>query len=451
MKPKPKQPGSLILLAVCLACAVGPSRATAQEADQKTYALDGNRTYEVLLPPQAQTEANRPLVLYLHPSGNPRLEEFKRDYWPLLRGRKCMAVIPLSKSDKMWLSGEDKYVEKVLEDVRKRHKVDAGRILLLGISGGGQLGLFLAGNGPEFFRAVIVVSTNPVVVRGNDSEWFYPADGVLKKCPYFVVNHITQGSALMYWRQVRAKLQPKGASISILPVLGKKTDHYLPPPKELGPWLDAVLAGKHPSPLPDPQKAAVAKMFAKPVSELLKTWKDAAPAPTTQRVVKGAEKQSLSVAVPADFERSKTESSKDSAGRAIIQIRIEHKTDPIYVRCEARSANQPMNDVLTAEEKRTSDRGMLYQVYHRGGVKAGGRQWTCRIGSITFPHRKRGWQSTLFIHAFAPTRRDGRQWLEVMVLDETQQPSASQLAPVLRAVLASVRTGLPLPKTTRAK
>ena len=401
----------------------------------------------MLLPPAAGAEANLPAVLYLHPTGEPKLEAFRVDYWPIFRQRKCIVVIPRSRSKEMWVSGEDRYVERVMADARKRHPIDPKRIVLMGVSGGGQLGLFLADHGPEFFRAVIAVSTNPVVVRGRDSEWFYPADAALKKCPYLVVNHITQGSALMYWRQVRARLEPKGASISILPVLGAKAEHYLAPPKELGAWLDEVLAGKHPQPLADPQQAAVAKMLAKPVAELVKTWNEAAPTPTTQRIAKPAEKHSLSLAVPADFERSKSESSKDSAGRPITQIRIEHKTDPVYVRCELREANQPMNDVLAAEETQTALRGMLYQVYHRGVLKAGGRQWTCRIGSITFPHRKLGWQSTLFVHASAPTRADGRQWLEVTVLDETQQPRASQLAPILRAVLASVRVGPPPPKT----
>ena len=125
----------------------------------------------------------------------------------------------------MWLSGEDKYVLDVIADVQTRYSVDAKRIILLGVSGGGQTALFLADHLPERFRALILVATSPVVIRGQRFTWFYPNRKVLKRCPYFVVNHITQGSSLMYWRQVQAKLNPAGASISILPVTGKYRAH----------------------------------------------------------------------------------------------------------------------------------------------------------------------------------------------------------------------------------
>ena len=408
------------------------------------------RTYELLVPPAAAAEMkDLPLVVYLHPSGKPQLERAKRDYWPLLAKRKCLLALPRSKSTRMWLSGEDKYVLDVIADVQTRYSVDAKRIILLGVSGGGQTALFLADHLPERFRALILVATSPVVIRGQRFTWFYPNRKVLKRCPYFVVNHITQGSSLMYWRQVQAKLNPAGASISILPVTGKVED-YQPPPKALGPWLDEVLAGKQPAPLPDPQKLAVAKMFAKVVSALPAAIVKAAPAAGARRFTKVGKAFTLSVSAPAGFERTPSrEAKKDSTGAVLTQLRLEHAKWPIAVRCDARATAKPMPAVLAQEERTTIARGMLYQVYRSGKLGATGRSWTYKIGSITYPDRRRGWVSSLFIHAAAPIKADPCRWLTVLVTDETQQPEAKGLASVLRTALGSISAG-PVPATRKA-
>ena len=77
-------------------------------------------------------------------------------------------------------------------------------------------------------------------------------------------------------------------------------------------------------------------------------------------------------------------------------------------------------------------------MYHSAALSAGGRSWQVKVGSITFPDRRRGWVSTLFLHAAAPIGRSPKQWLEVTVLDETQQPDAKELAGVFRTVLQTV-------------
>ena len=242
--------------------------------EQTVMLPDGKRTYKLLLPPDADKLKGAPLVVYLHGSGGDKLADFKKDWWPMLAARKCIGAVPLSKAEHMWAVGEDTYVRQAIADVQKRRSVDPKRMVLLGGSGGGQVALFLADRTPEAFRAVIVVSANPVVARSGKAEWFFPDPKALKTCPYFVVCHITHGASLKFWRQVRARLEGKGASISILPVLGEPA-HYLAPPKELGGWLDAVLAGKHPAPIEDPQKAAVAKTFAKPATALFDALKTA--------------------------------------------------------------------------------------------------------------------------------------------------------------------------------
>jgi len=410
------------------------------------------RTYELLVPPAAAAEMkDLPLVVYLHPSGKPQLERAKRDYWPLLAKRKCLLALPRSRSTRMWLSGEDKYVLDVIADVQTRYSVDAKRIILLGVSGGGQTALFLADHLPERFRALILVSTSPVVIRGQRFTWFYPNRKVLKRCPYFVVNHITLGSSLMYWRQVQAKLNPAGASISILPVTGKVED-YQPPPKALGPWLDEVLAGKHPTPLPDPQKLAVARMFAKVVSALPAAIAKAVPAGTGRQFTKAGKVLTLSVAAPAGFERTPSrEAEKDSTGAALTQLRLEHAKWPIAIRCDARATARPMSAVLAQEEQATIARGMLYQIYRTGRLTVAGRSWNYKIGSITYPDRRRGWVSSLFIHAAAVIRTDPRRWLTVLVTDETQQPVAKELAGILKTALAgiSARPAAPAGKDRR--
>lgn len=100
-----------------------------------------------------------------------------------------------------------------------------------------------------------------------------------------------------------------------------------------------------------------------------------------------------------------------------------------------------MANVLAAEEKQTILRGMLYQVYHAGSLDAGGRTWQIKVGSITYPDRTRGWVSALFIHTAAAMKGDPRQWLEVTVIDETQQPDAGELAGILKTALAGIAAG----------
>ena len=470
MRRRTLLPPPLSTALLCAALAGPFCRAAAGQ--EKTFTLPKTeRQYKLLLPagirPRTQTgQADKtgetkkaaqskkaPLVVYLHPTGTARLKDLKRDYWPLLAKRGCAVAIPLSESKEMWTAGSDAYTNQVIADVQRRYHVDPKRVVLLGISGGGQLALFLADKWPEAFRAVIVVSTNPVVVRDDSAVWFYPNRKVLKSCPYFVACHITHGASLRYWRQVRARLAAAGASISIVPVLGKPA-HYLPPPKELGPWLDAVLAGKHPAPLPDPQKAAVAKLLAKPAAELfaaIKTARSARPAKAAATLTKTGKALTLSVPLQEGFERSKAEEAIDSAAAPITQIRTEHKKWPIYIRVDGRVTKRAMPAVLAAEEKQTRLRGMLYQIYHSGEVTAGGRTWKVRIGSITFPDRRqnRGWRTTLFIHAAAatgPVAGDKKaaarhEWIEITIMDETQQPDAKELAVVFQTVAGGTSAG----------
>lgn len=435
-RPARRVRGRGVALALATA-AVWPSAATAGGKGTVTHTLPGTqRSYDVLLP--AADPNGRPLVVFLHAPGKPNLDRFKAEYWPILWKRRCVVALPKASGKLMWRYGDAKDILDVIDDVRKRHKTDPKRVVIMGVSGGGQTALFLVDHAPERFRAVIAVSTNPVVVRGRRHEWFYPDLKTAKTCPYLVINHITQGAALQYWRQVRAKRAPAGASLSILPVLGPVA-HYQPPPKELGGWLDTVLAGKHPKPLPDPQQAAVAKMFAPCVAALPKAVAAANPAANTQTITKDGEIHRLTIAAPADFERSRKEDKADAADRPITQVRVEHKKWPVYVRCDARRAKLPMSDVLQAEEDQTRRRGLLYQVYHSGRVQAGRRAWRLKIGSLTYPHRQRGWVSVLFLHAAAPMGADPKRWLEVTVMDETQKPDAAELAGVLRTVLAGIR------------
>ena len=393
--------------------------------------------YEVLAPPDAAKLKNLPVVIYLHPSAQPNLTRAQGDYWPMLRERKCLMVLPRGKSERMWLTGEDRAVLNVLAEVQTRYSVDERRVILWGVSGGGQFALFLASRFPEKFRAVVVLSTNPVAVRGEKLDWFYPARSTLKVCPWFVANPITQGSALMYWRQVRAKLAPEGASISIVPLLGQ-VDDFPSVPKELGAWLDDVLGGRFPAPLPDPQQEAVKRLLAPTLEQMVSGMDKTVVAANGQAASADGASWRLGLKLPTGFERSKAQDRVDSTGAPLTQIRIESQKWPIFVRAEVRSTEKPMSEVLSAEETETLLRGMLYQVYHAGQVSAGERTWTYKIGSITYPDRKRGWVTSLFLHAAAPVAQDPRQWLTIQVTDETQQPDAAELVTVFKSVLSSV-------------
>lgn len=439
----------LMLLAVVAAAAPA---ALAQPTSMPV----GNRFYQVLAAPEAKAAEGLPLIVYIPSSSSPQIEAFTKDYWPMLRDRKCVVAIPTAKSERMWETVEANYIAQVIVDVQKQYKIDPRKVIPLGISGGAQVAMFLADHGPEAFRAMILVSASPVVIRGEEAVWFYPSRKVYKTCPYFVYNSMTGSTyqeyqRIQYWRQLQEKVNPQGASITFVPIPGENKGHYLPPPKELAPWLDEVLAGKQPTPLPDAQKAAVAKMFEKVVAALPEAMEKASKAPGGTKVSKDIETQALAIEMPADCERSKADELVDAAGRPMRQIRIEHKKDPIYIRAEARQAGSGMKQVLAADEAQTIERGMLYQIYTTGKISAGGRNWEYRIGSITFPHAKKGWQSTLFINAWSPMTDDAKQWLELTLLDETQAPDAAQMAGLFKSVLASVEITAASPKAATQK
>ncbi len=453
---RPLLPAAVITAATVLIAA------GAAAAEPKMIPLgDAGRTYGLLVPPRADTREDVPLVVYLHPTGESMFGAFERDYWPMLREKGCLVAMPTAKSEWMWVSGEEAYICEVIAHVQASYDVDEDRVMLLGVSGGGQVALFLADKEPKRWRAVICVSTNPVVVRGNEAVWFFPDREVLKSCPYYVVNHITQGSALMYWRQVRARLAPRGASISIVPVLGE-AGHYQPPPESLNGWLETVLAGKQPEPIPDPQGLAVAKRFEPVAKKLIAAIGEAKVRRVGETVSKSGKVFRLSVPLgegmmrtpqpkrrtqPADGDQppppaGREEDTTDAAGRPITQIRIEDGKWPIYVRVDARKTDEPMGEVLQAERQRLRLRGMLYRVYGEGKLSAGGRTWAYQVGSITYPDRSidattgepRGWVTALFVHAAAAVADDTTEWLEVLVSDETGKPEAGELAALFKTV-----------------
>ena len=436
-----------VLRLFCAAAVLASAVAQGAGAESATHTLaKSKRTYVALLP--AGPPKGQALVVFLHGTGKPNLDRFKADWRPLFWQRGCVVAVPKPSGKLTWQYADAKYIMDVIADVQKRYQIDEKRVILMGVSGGGQTALFLVDHAPESFRAVIAVSTNPVVIRRRTYEWFYPDLKTVKACPYFVVNHITQGAAIQYWRQVRVRREPAGASLAILPVLGP-VSHYLPPPKAFAGWLDAVLAGKHPAPLADPQTAAVAKMLAKCTAALPKAVADAKPATGAQAFAKDGEVFRLTLQAPANFERSKKEDKADAADKPLTQVRVEDKKWPVYVRCDARRTQRLMADVLKAEQQQTIERGMLYQVYHTGKLDAGKRAWQLKIGSITYPHRKRGWVTNLFLHAAAAIAANPKEWLEVTVMDETQKPDAAELAGVLRTVLENISAS-PAPATKPA-
>jgi hypothetical protein len=157
------------------------------------------------------------------------------------------------------------------------------------------------------------------------------------------------------------------------------------------------------------------------------------------------------------------EEARDSANAPLTQLRLEHDKWPITLRVEGRATDKPMADVLAEEEKATVLRGMLYQVFQTGSVDASGRTWQYRIGSITYPDRRRGWISALFIHAATPagtvlsaTRpattqtAEAKRWLTVQLLDETEKPDATELAGYFRTALEGL-TAKPLAPTTASR
>ncbi len=397
-------------------------------------------TYAALAPAGVEKPA---LVVYLHGGGeDDRWGRVRKDYWGALAKRGCVLIHPAGVSKRMWVAGEDKWILAAIGDARQRFGADPGKTVLLGVSGGGQMALYLADHYPDQFACVITHGANPIVVRGGKSEWFYPARSQVGKCSYFALNHITQGSALLTWRQVRHKAAGYGVRVNVLPVTGK-VSHYLGAPPVVLAHLDAVLADKVPAVASDPQKAAVAKMFGTPVAELkalLGKPFATVKVPGGAAATKLGAPLNLTVAIPAGFTRKpEAELRRDASGKPLAQIKAESDLWPITLRAEARCTDKPRKAVVAAETAATVGRGMLYQQYHTQTLSIGRDRWDLVVGSMTYPDRKRGWVSVLFVSATTPHSPDRRQWLRVLLMDETQQPDAKELAGLLKVALTTAR------------
>jgi len=413
--------------------------------------------HELSYQAMAAAGAVRPgLVVYLHGSGDDDgWAAVRRDYWPAVKQRNAVLIHPAGGSSRMWLAGEDRWLLAAIDDARKRYGTHPARTVLLGVSGGGQMALYLARRYPTRFACVITHGTNPVVTQGTKAVWFYPPRQG-SRCSYFAANHMTQGAALLIWRQVRHAAAAYDVTVNVLPVTGK-VRRYLALPSELRAHLDAALTGAAPKPLPDPQAAAVAAMFAPAVEELKTLLGEglAAVEPLAgPPVSKAGEAVDLTVTAPAGYIRlTKKEAHTDPNRRPLTQVKMEHPDWPIVLRAEGRSTRKPWAEALSAETAATAARGMLYQTYWRGKLALGNRTWRLGVGSMTYPDRRRGWVSVLFISAAAPHTADGRQWVRVLVMDETQKPKAKELAALLKTALTGIRlrpgTKPPLNAATR--
>jgi phospholipase/carboxylesterase len=156
---------------------------------------NARETVWVYVPETYSTEIAHPLVMALHGGGG-RGRGFLWSWVREARSRGAILVAPTSLGDTWAIQGEDRdtpHLAHILAFVRQRWNVDAGRMLLTGMSDGGTFTYVsgLESSSPFTHLAPIAAAFHPMLVQAADADrlrslpihivhglkdWMFPAD-----------------------------------------------------------------------------------------------------------------------------------------------------------------------------------------------------------------------------------------------------------------------------------
>ena len=213
-----------------LLLAIPLTAVAAEKAERITFTSEGSkRVYYYFAPSDSPTPL--PLLILLHGSGH--IGSSMTDIWSDLAAKEHFLIAaPDSSNSTSWRMKGDGLVmfRDLVEDVKTRHLVDAGRVYVFGHSAGAQFALVLALLESEYFSAVALHAGAlrqenqflmeylkrkiPITIFVGDRDPMVPADSVKKtkalfqKAGHDVVTEIIPNHDHNYYR-IATELNPR--------------------------------------------------------------------------------------------------------------------------------------------------------------------------------------------------------------------------------------------------
>src|SRR5262249_43588992 len=123
----------------------------------KRTTADGAHQYQIYVHPKYDPNVAHAMVVWLHPPGNNKDEDFKKLFaaWEdYCEENHIIMVCPKSENEAGWTPSEGDFVVASISEVAARYSVDRQRIVAHGMEVGGQMAIYLGFNHRDLIRGV---------------------------------------------------------------------------------------------------------------------------------------------------------------------------------------------------------------------------------------------------------------------------------------------------------
>ena len=144
------------LLAV-ISCVAASAFAEEKPADQlEKLSVDGKERTMLVYAPKGLPKKDAPLVISLHGFRQDAFFQRGQSHWNDCADKNKFVVVYPNAIDTWWDVGgmrDVKFIEAVIEEMSKRHKIDRKRIYITGFSYGGFMSNTIANKRPDVYAA----------------------------------------------------------------------------------------------------------------------------------------------------------------------------------------------------------------------------------------------------------------------------------------------------------
>ncbi len=131
---------------------------------------DGEHKYYVYLDDDYDPNVSHGVVVWLHPPGRNKKEDFEefQEAWAgLCKIHNLILVMPVSENPSGWIAGESDAVVTSLRETLSRYTVDRQRVVTHGMGVGGQMAIYLGFQNRDLIRGVATMGAVPTTVKDN--------------------------------------------------------------------------------------------------------------------------------------------------------------------------------------------------------------------------------------------------------------------------------------------
>jgi S1-C subfamily serine protease len=125
----------------------------------KRASADGAHAYYVYVPEKYDPTTSYALVVWLHPAGKMREDDFKKlkSAWEgYCTDNRLILLIPAAESEDGWKRDEGGFVQEAVQAITAAYSIDKRRVVLHGMCVGGEMAFYLAFHNRDLYRAVAV-------------------------------------------------------------------------------------------------------------------------------------------------------------------------------------------------------------------------------------------------------------------------------------------------------